>query len=24
MDLSFGSHHINVCLDGSQFWTTSY
>jgi len=24
MDLSFGPQHINVCLNGSQLWTTSY
>jgi len=24
MDLSFGPQQINVCLNGSQFWTTSY
>jgi len=23
MDLSFGPQHINVCLNGSQFWTTA-
>jgi len=23
MDLSFGPHHINVCWNGSQFWTTA-
>jgi len=23
-DLSFGPQHINVCLNGSQFWTTAY
>ena len=24
MNLSFGPQQINVCLNGSQFWTTSY
>jgi len=23
MDLSFGPHHINVCWNGYQFWTTA-